>query len=109
MEQQKLPNVTIALVLGILSFIGCCCTSGFGGLVLSGIALFLTNKDEKVYKENPENYINFSQLKTAKVIAIIGLVLSVLSVIAYFYLKSTGMYEEMMEQYMEQLQEMQDQ
>ncbi len=109
MEQQKLPNVTIALVLGILSFIGCCCTSGFGGLVLSGIALFLTNKDEKVYKENPENYINFSQLKTAKVIAIIGLVLSILTVIAYFYLKSTGMYEEMMEQYMEQLQEMQDQ
>ncbi|MEE9364728.1 MAG: CCC motif membrane protein [Cellulophaga sp.] len=106
MEQQKLPNVTIALVLAILSFIGCCCTSGFGGIVLAGIALFLTNKDTKLYKETPENYSNFSQLKTAKIIAIIGLVLSVLIVASYFYMKSTGMYEELMEQYMEQLQNM---
>lgn len=104
MEQQKLPNVTIALVLGIISFIGCCCTSGFGGVLFSGIALFLTNKDEKLYKENPENYSNFGQLKTAKIIAIIGLVLSVLVIAFYFYAKSTGMYEEMMEQ----LQEMQN-
>ena len=52
MEQQKLPNATISIVLGIISFIGCCCTSGFGGVVLSGIALFLAKKDEKKYIES---------------------------------------------------------
>ncbi len=76
MEQEKLPNVTTSLVLAILSFIGCCCTSGIGGLILSGIALFLTKKDEELYQEAPENYHNYSQLKTAKTVAIIGLVLS---------------------------------
>ena len=51
MENQKLPNATISLVLAILSLIGCCCTSGIGGVILSGIALFLTNKDEKTYAD----------------------------------------------------------
>ena len=54
MEQHKLPNVTIALVLSIISFIACCCSSGLGGLVFSGIALYLVNKDEKEYLSNPK-------------------------------------------------------
>ena len=29
---------------------------GIGGVVLSGLAYFLVNKDEKLYAENPENY-----------------------------------------------------
>tara|TARA_R100001369_G_scaffold11783_1_gene25600 strand:+ start:374 stop:706 length:333 start_codon:yes stop_codon:yes gene_type:complete len=107
MEQQKLPNATISLVLAILSFIGCCCTSGIGGVILSGIALFLTKKDEKKYAENPELYTNFSQVKTAKIIAIISLVLSAIMVCIYIYLLSTGQYEVMMEQYMEMIEEMQ--
>ncbi len=107
MEKQKLPNVTISLVLGILSFIACCCTSGFGGVVLSGIALFLTKKDEKTYAENPDGYDNFSQLKTAKIIAIIGLVLSALVSIYVIYLMSTGQYSEMMEEWQKMAEEMQ--
>ncbi|RED43565.1 hypothetical protein DFQ10_105165 [Winogradskyella eximia] len=107
MENQKLPNATISLVLAILSLIGCCCTSGIGGVILSGIALFLTNKDEKTYAENPELYSNFSQVKTAKIIAIISLVLSVIILGIYIYLLSTGQYEEMMSDYMEMIEEMQ--
>ena len=107
MENQKLPNATISLVLAILSLIGCCCTSGIGGVILSCIALFLTNKDEKTYAENPELYSNFSQVKTAKIIAIISLVLSVIILGIYIYLLSTGQYEEMMSQYMEMIEEMQ--
>lgn len=107
MENQKLPNVTISLVLGIISFIACCCSSGFGGVILSGIALFLTRKDEKTYAENPEIYTNFSQLKTAKIIAIIGLVLSALTSIYVIYLMSTGQYSEMMEQWQQMAEEMQ--
>ncbi len=109
MEKQKLPNAMISLVLGLLSFIGCCCTSGFGGLILSGIALFLAKKDEKTYSENPELYENFGQVKTAKIIAIIGLVLSVIIVAIFIYMKSTGQYDELMENSMKAIEEMQQQ
>lgn len=107
MEKQKLPNAMISLILGILSFIGCCCTSGFGGVILSGIALFLAKKDEKKYAENPELYENFNQVKTAKLIAIIGLVLSIIIVGIFIYMKSTGQYDELMENYMKAIEEMQ--
>lgn len=83
MEQQKLPNATISLVLGIISFIACCFSSGFGGVVLSGIALFLANKDKKTYNENPDQYENYSQVKTARIIAIIGLILAIIIVLIF--------------------------
>lgn len=107
MEKQKLPNAMISLILGILGFIGCCCTSGFGGVVLSGIALFLAKKDEKTYAENPELYENYGQVKTAKIIAIIGLVLSLIIVAVYIYMVSTGQYDELKENYMKAFEEMQ--
>ncbi len=107
MEQQKLPNVTIALVLGILSFLCCCFSSGLGGVIMSGIAYILIRKDEKTYQAAPENYSNFSQLKTAKIIAIIGLVLGIITLIYTIYMiNQLGGWEgymekvnEMMEQY----------
>ncbi|WP_055436833.1 CCC motif membrane protein [Lacinutrix algicola] len=108
MEQQKLPNALISIILGITSFIGCCCTSGFGGIVLSGVALFLAKKDEKKYFENPENYSNYGQVKTAKIIAIIGLILGAITAAAYIYLISTGQLDELRENYMEMLTEMQE-
>lgn len=98
MEQHKLPNVTIALVLSIISFIACCCSSGLGGLILSGIALFLVNKDEKEYLKNPENYSNYGQLKTTKTVAYIGLVLAILSVVWVIYsISSMGGWDAYME------------
>ncbi|MGB5665522.1 MAG: CCC motif membrane protein [Maribacter sp.] len=106
MEQQKLPNVTIAIVLSILSFICCCFSAGIGGILLSGIALFLTKKDENTYKLNPEGYSNYSTLKTAKIIAIIGLVLGVISLIWTIYsVQNMGGWDA----YMEQMQEMMEQ
>ncbi len=85
MEQQKLPNVTISIVLGIFSFICCCFSAGIGGILLSGIALLLVGKDTKLYSQNPEGYSNFSTLKTAKIVAIIGLALGVLSLLWTIY------------------------
>ena len=106
MEQQKLPNVTIGLVLGIFSFLCCCFSSGIGGILLSGIAFFLLKKDEKTYAENPENYSNFGQLKTAKIISIIGLVLGVITLIWTIYsINQMGGIDA----YMEQVQEMMEQ
>ncbi|MFS4456608.1 CCC motif membrane protein [Maribacter sp. 2304DJ31-5] len=106
MEQQKLPNVTIAIVLGIISFICCCFSAGIGGILLSGIALFLVNKDTKLYSENPEGYSNFSTLKTAKIIAIIGLALGAISLLWSVYsimsLGGLDAYTEQVKEIMEQ-------
>jgi len=79
MEQRKLPNATIALVLGIISFIACCFSIGIGGVILSGIALYLANRDRKKYLQAPEEYSNYNQVKTARVIAIIGLILAIIA------------------------------
>ncbi len=106
MEQQKLPNVTMAIVLSIASYICCCFSAGVGGILLSGIAFFLTKKDEKLYQQNPEGFSNFGSLKTAKTVAIIGLVLGALSLIwsIYSIQKMGGIdgYMEQVRQVMEQ-------
>jgi len=107
MEQQKLPNVTIALVLGIISFVACCCTMGIGGIILSGIAFYLISKDQKLYLENPELYENYSQLKTARIIAIIGLALAALAFIFSVYqIVAAGGWAAYNESQMEQLRDL---
>ena len=105
MEQQKLPNVTIAIVLAILSFI-CCCFGGIPGAILAGISFLLVRKDERRYSENPEQYSNYSQLKTARIIAIIGLVLGILYFIwTYYQIAQMGGWDA----YMEKSREMMEQ
>lgn len=106
MDQQKLPNVTIVIVLSILGFL-CCCFAGIPGILFGGIGLMLALKDDKKYQENPEGYSNYSQLKTAKILAIIALAIGVLY-LAYtiFSISQMGGIDgymekvnEMMEQY----------
>lgn len=80
MENQKLPNATAVLVLGILSILGCCCY-GIVGIIFAIIALVLAKKDMVLYKQNPQNYDNFKNLNTGKILAIIGLSLSILYLI----------------------------
>lgn len=99
MEQQKLPNAITSIVLGSISFICCCFSMGVGGLILSGIAFFLTKKDENLYAENPDLYNNFNQVKTAKIIAIIGLVLGGLTLAWSIYnIISVGGWDAYIEQ-----------
>lgn len=106
METRKLPNATISLVLGIISFVACCVTSGLGGLVLSGIALFLANKDKKTYLEDPEAYDNYKQVSTARTVAVVGLALAGLSIVMsiIFILQMGGI-----EGYMEWINDLKDQ
>lgn len=80
MEEQKLPNVTIILVLGIASILLCWCY-GILGLILSVVGLILAMNSTKTYKESPEDYTNYGALKTAKLINIIGLVLNILFIL----------------------------
>ena len=77
MENQKLPNATAVLVLGILSILFCWCY-GIIGIILSVIALVLANKDTNLYKINPELYSNYGNLNAGRIMAIIGLILNVL-------------------------------
>ncbi|NNJ89479.1 MAG: DUF4190 domain-containing protein [Eudoraea sp.] len=105
MEQQKLPNVTIVIVLAILSYL-CCCIWGIPAIIMSGIGLILVKKDEKTFMENPELYSNHSQLKTAKILVIIGLVLGVVYLIFNIYnLWAMGGWEEAMRQSQEILEQ----
>ncbi|MFS4469404.1 CCC motif membrane protein [Maribacter sp. 2210JD10-5] len=107
MEQQKLPNVTIVIVLSILGFV-CCCFAGLPGILLGGIAFFLASKDEKTYKENPEGYSNYSTLKTAKIISIVVLVLGILyfawSIFSIFQMGGWDAYMEQIKTMTEQYQ-----
>ncbi|MFY1047375.1 CCC motif membrane protein [Chryseobacterium sp. GP-SGM7] len=82
MNQQKLPNATAVLVLGIVSIVSCCCY-GVPGLITGIIAIVLFNKDSKLYQQNPSLYSDYNNLNTGRILAIIGIVLSVLT-IAYF-------------------------
>ncbi len=105
MEQQKLPNVTIAIVLSILSYL-CCCIGGLPAAILAGIAFFLVYKDENKYKENPELYSNFGQLKTAKILSIIGMALGIIWFsMSVYQINKIGGWDA----YMEQVKEMTEQ
>lgn len=107
METRKLPNTTTSLVLGILSFLACCCSSGIGGVIFSGIALYLAKKDEKLYMAEPEAYNNYDQLKTAKIVALVGLVLAALSIVWTVYqIYSHGGWQGYMEYQQEMMEEL---
>ncbi|MEN2434936.1 CCC motif membrane protein [Weeksellaceae bacterium A-14] len=88
MNQQKLPNATTVLILGIVSVVTCCCY-GIVGIVTGGIGLYLANKDKRLYLANPELYSDYSNLKTGRILCIIGIVLSILYLIYVIVLIST--------------------
>ncbi|NER14186.1 DUF4190 domain-containing protein [Leptobacterium flavescens] len=105
MEQQKLPNSTLILVLGISSIILCCCW-GIGGLA-SAIALILAAKATKLYKENPDMYSDYKNVKTGKILAIIGIVFFVIYIATVIYIRvviGADEFREMMEEFIEQNQ-----
>lgn len=106
MEKQKLPNEQAIMILGITSFIGCCCTNGILGVVLSGIGLYLAKKSEELYNANPDQY-NLGSLNTWKIINLVGLIMSAIFLFYFIYMKVTGKDEELMNHYMEMLKNMQ--
>ena len=94
MDQQKLPNATAVLILGIVSILGCC-FYGLPGIIAGIIALVLAKKDGELYRKNPTAYSNYGQLNAGKIIAIVGLSLSALYIICLVVLISTVGFDAM--------------
>jgi hypothetical protein len=91
--RQSLPNAAATLVLGILSivFAFCCWSGGIIGITLGIIALVISSKPLKMYKENPEMWDGYGNLKAGRITAIIGLCLSsVWAVFLVIYLSIVG-------------------
>lgn len=88
MENQKLPNATAVLILGIFSILTCCCY-GIFSIILGVVALVLANKDIKLYAENPSVYTNYNNLKIGKILSIIGISLGVIYLIYVIVLFTT--------------------
>ncbi len=104
MEQQKLPNATMIIVLGIFGYL-CCCFGGLGAIP-AGIAFFKAKKSEEIYAENPELYDNISQIKTGKIVALIALILSALMMVRWIYVLTTSDWDQVMEQSREMMEQM---
>ncbi len=107
MEKQKLPNEKTAMLLGIFSFIGCCCSNGILGLILAGIGYHLASKDELLAKTEPETYA-LGSISTWKTVNLISLIISVLTLAWLVYTIATGKYAAMQEDYMKLLQQLQN-
>ncbi|ASW76270.1 membrane protein [Chryseobacterium piperi] len=102
---QKLPNATTVLVLGIVAILGSCCCNGIVGVICGLIGMNLYNKDNALYQKDPSLYIDYNNLKTGRILCIIGLVIGVLSLIYMVYVLSTGGWDAYMEQ-IEQIKNM---
>ncbi len=105
MEQQKLPNVTTAIVLSIIGYV-CCCFWGLPALVLGIIAFVLLRSDYKKYLAQPEAYSNIGQWRTARILAIVAMVIGAIYLLWVLYqISSMGGWDA----YMEKTQEMMEQ
>ncbi|MEZ4809165.1 MAG: CCC motif membrane protein [Allomuricauda sp.] len=108
MEQKKLPNGVLNIVLGIFGFI-CCCTGIFGAIP-AGIGFYLAKKSEKLYRESPDEYDNYNQIKTGKIITLIALILSLIMLVRWIYIiYSAGGFGEFIEEFKSAYQEAMEQ
>ena len=72
-DQNRLPNATAALVLGIFSIITSC---GGIGLVLGIVGLVISKEGYRLYKENPSGWINHGNLNAGRIMCIIGIIVN---------------------------------
>lgn len=106
MEQQKLPNATAVLILGLFSILTCCCW-GILGLILGIVALVLAKKDLVLYNADPQAYSNYSNLNTGRILAIVGIVLSAIYLIVNIYFLATIGQDGLMEMQQQMLEQIQ--
>lgn len=98
---QKLPNATATLVLGILSIVTCWCY-GVLGLILGIVAMVISKKAVQMYKESPESYSDYGNVKAGRITALIGIILSSIYLIIFIVMLLTigfSGYQEMLQDY----------
>lgn len=108
--ENKLPNATAVLVLGILSILTCICYGVFG-LIFGVVALVLARKDMNLDKNTEVVFTNYQTLNIGRVLAIIGIVLSVvfilliiwvISIVGMDALQDEDLMRERMQEYFQQ-------
>lgn len=102
MEKKRL-NTTLTYVLSILGFL-CCCFAGLG-VILSGIAYFISNKKLKEAYADHENYDNIDAMKTAKTVALVITIINALYLIYSIYYLASGGWEETMLKWQEAMEQ----
>lgn len=110
MYDQKLPNATVVLVLGIFSIITCCFYAF--GIVLAIVGLYLATKDMKLYQVQPTAYGNYPTLNIGRILCIVGLIINLLTLILVVYSFSVIGWDalsnpELLQERMKELQHMQ--
>jgi len=81
MKNQKLPNATAVLIMGILSLLMCFCYCT--GFIFGIVGLVLAKNDMKKYRENPDAYTNYQALNIGRILSIIGLILNILTILVF--------------------------
>lgn len=81
-KQNKLPNASKVLILGIASILGAC-FYGLPGVVFGAIALWQDKKDQALYRSAPELYTigSSGRPKSGRNCAIIGIALGLFIVL----------------------------
>lgn len=84
MENQKLPNATTVLILGLLSIMTCWLLVG---LIFAVVAIYISKNDLLLYNENPKRYVNYQTLLIGRVVTGIGIFINIfyLLIVIYFY------------------------
>jgi|GEM_PF-393792 hypothetical protein len=91
-SKRPLPNATVTLILGIISIPFCCCYFGVISILTSVIALIVSSKDLKRYRENPDAFDrgSYKNLNAGRICAVIGLILGVIYIIGIILLFTFG-------------------
>lgn len=81
MSLKALPGASGSQTFGIISIVlALICCSPIGG-IFGFIGLMNAKKAERLYMQNPEEYMGYEQARTGKTLSIIGLVLAILSIL----------------------------
>lgn len=81
MGQQQLPGAGTALTMGILSIVLTIFCCGPFGMIFSFIGLSNASSAERIYLQNPGEFIGYENAKTGRLLSYIGLAISIILLI----------------------------
>ncbi len=81
--KMNVPNANLVLTFGIISIFTFCCCSGIVGIIFAIVALIVSIKSKREFRDNSDLYdeTSYGKVKAGKTCAIIGLVLGLIMLI----------------------------